>query len=83
MADDFQFPSNPSIIENVKNRYAKGVIYTTAGDCLVSVNPYKVTTTDDKTNANIYDFHYMLKCRTRPSDAQLNTQTRAKSKVLR
>lgn len=83
MADDFQFPSNPSIIENVKNRYLKDVVYTTAGNALVSMNPYKVIKIDDKTNANIYDFHYMLKCRRRPSQAALNTQTRAKSTLIR
>ena len=83
MADDFQFPSNPSIVENIKNRYAKDMIYTNAGDALVSVNPYKTVTTDDKTNANIYDFAYMLKCRNRPSQAVLNTQTKAKSIQLR
>ena len=54
---NLQFLNEPSLLENLQERYAQGHIYTRAGEILIAVNPYKeLYIYGDEARARYVDF---------------------------
>ncbi|GMH99708.1 hypothetical protein TrLO_g1754 [Triparma laevis f. longispina] len=81
MSDEFQFPSEPSVVESLKTRFSKDQFFTTAGATLVAVNPFKAPSTE--AGGHIYDQTYMAQVRRRVPDGELSGQSRAKQDKLK
>mmetsp|Transcript_11271 Transcript_11271/g.20421 ORF Transcript_11271/g.20421 Transcript_11271/m.20421 type:complete len:1946 (-) Transcript_11271:75-5912(-) len=81
MSDEFQFPSEPSIVESLKSRFNKEQFFTTAGATLVAVNPFKAPATEG--GGHLYDQAYMAQVRRRVPDGELSGQSRAKQDKLK